>query len=539
MASNQNKLDVAIHPLESQEGVLVKVTPPKEPAHLYTTHVPCDIVLVLDVSGSMDELAPIINPGERDENPGCTVLDIVKHAALTILHTLDETDRLGLVVFSSEARGLQQLVPMDEENKKEADKIIRGLRTGGGTDLWQGLEKGLGLFSPDPNPGKTPALMLLTDGLPNQGAPAQGYAEALRARGSLPATIQTFGFGPQIMSGLLSTMAEIGGGCFGFIPHSNMVPLKIRKCTVIVNAVAHLQSTFAADRRLHLTARPSTASLSTEQRMETHPDQGWQEGSTHLTVRLGNIQYGQTRDIYVRFAGEVGSDSTIYAQLVYSNVDGAHQFLRRKVPVTQASTITNKEMAFHENRSWICRSILELFARDERGFPTDSHASFDRVAWFARLVEDLTVKDHNDKCNRALDEQVEGLIRQAAHADGSEWKRWGKHYLLGVWAAHAKQLQTTFLDPGVQAYDAESPLFTKCRDRLAKAFEEEVVPPTPSRPADADPAYSSGSATLSMESYNSRSLMRSHNAYSSPGVSRDRKRGEVLDLDLDLDDFYF
>lgn len=131
--------------------------------------MPCDIVLVLDVSESMDELAPILNPGERDENPGCTVLDIVKHAALTVLHTLDENDRLGLVVFSATARLLQELVPMNEENKKELDKTIRGLRTEGGTNLWRGLEVGLDLFRSKRNPGKIPALMLLTDGLPNRG----------------------------------------------------------------------------------------------------------------------------------------------------------------------------------------------------------------------------------------------------------------------------------------------------------------------------------------------------------------------------------
>lgn len=169
MASNTGKVDVSIHPLKDHSGVLVKVTPPKEPAHLRTGHVPCDIVLVLDVSGSMAELAPIINPGERDENPGCTVLDIVKHAALTILHTLDENDRLGLAIFSSGARVMQQLVPMNEENKKETDKTIRELRTEGGTNLWQGLEKGLGLFNQDRGAGRVPALMLLTDGQPNRG----------------------------------------------------------------------------------------------------------------------------------------------------------------------------------------------------------------------------------------------------------------------------------------------------------------------------------------------------------------------------------
>ncbi|KAK8112460.1 hypothetical protein PG984_012986 [Apiospora sp. TS-2023a] len=512
MASNTDKLEISIHPLKSQDGVLVKVTPPKEPAHLATAHVPCDIVLVLDVSSSMNHLAPIITPGKPDENQGCTVLDIVKHAALTILHTLDKNDRLGLVIFSSEARVLQQLVPMNEENKKQTNKTIRGLRTEFGTNLWHGLEKGLELFNPDRGTGKVPALLLLTDGLPNQGTPAQGYAGALQGREPLPANIHTFGFGSHIKSGLLSTMAEIGGGHFGFIPHSNMV------CTVMVNAVAHLQSTFATNCHLHLAVRPSTISLSTEQAMDI--TQAQQPESPDLIAPLGNIQYGQTRDIYIHFSSKAGDKSMIGAALTYSDGNGADQTLPCEAPITHASTVSDDEMAFHQNRSRICRFILKLFVRDGQGFITDSNSPFNRVNWFTRLVDGLTVKHYNDKCNQALNEQVEGLVRQAAYADAAEWKRWGKHYLLGVWAAHAKQLHTTFLDPGVKTYCAESPLFIKCQNRLTEAFEEEVVPPQPSRAADADTVYSSGTSTLRMESYNSRSLMDSANAYSTPGISR-------------------
>lgn len=47
-------------------------------------------------------LAPATADGQR-EYTGLTVLDLVKHAARTILETLDERDRLGIVAFSIEA----------------------------------------------------------------------------------------------------------------------------------------------------------------------------------------------------------------------------------------------------------------------------------------------------------------------------------------------------------------------------------------------------------------------------------------------------
>jgi len=94
-----------IHPLPSSDGLLVKIRPPVEPLDHQLEHVPCDIVLVIDVSGSMDSDAPVpTNPDDVREQYGLTVLDLTKHAALTILETLNKDDRLGIVTFSGEVK---------------------------------------------------------------------------------------------------------------------------------------------------------------------------------------------------------------------------------------------------------------------------------------------------------------------------------------------------------------------------------------------------------------------------------------------------
>lgn len=133
-------------------------------------HVPCDIVLVIDVSGSMGSNAPIpANPGEKSENYGLSVLDLVKHASKTILKTLDEGDRLGIVTFASRINVLQKLMPMNEENKRLAQKNIDRMEPTDATNLWQGLLQGIKLFreSTELNTGRTPAIFILTDGQPN------------------------------------------------------------------------------------------------------------------------------------------------------------------------------------------------------------------------------------------------------------------------------------------------------------------------------------------------------------------------------------
>lgn len=105
-AVDSEGLELSVRPLSTAKGLLVKVQPPKAPQGVPADyHVPCDIVLVIDVSGSMSKkaVAPV-NKGEVGEDHGFNTLDLVKHAALTILATLNERDRLGIVKFSGKAK---------------------------------------------------------------------------------------------------------------------------------------------------------------------------------------------------------------------------------------------------------------------------------------------------------------------------------------------------------------------------------------------------------------------------------------------------
>lgn len=99
---------VSINSLASGEGILVTVEPPKIPENSDLSHVPCDIVLVIDVSWSMTSAAPVVGLDQAGamtkEHAGFSVLDITKHAALTVLETLESRDRLGIVTFSTNAK---------------------------------------------------------------------------------------------------------------------------------------------------------------------------------------------------------------------------------------------------------------------------------------------------------------------------------------------------------------------------------------------------------------------------------------------------
>ena len=72
--NSSNDATVSLHPTLDGDGLLVKVDTPRTPRGGIDGHVPCDIVLVVDVSGSMGCNAPV--PGGGSEDYGLSVLDL-------------------------------------------------------------------------------------------------------------------------------------------------------------------------------------------------------------------------------------------------------------------------------------------------------------------------------------------------------------------------------------------------------------------------------------------------------------------------------
>lgn len=73
-----------------------------------------NIVCVIDISGSMDESATVVNPNGDKEQLGLSVLDVVKHSVKTIVENLQDEDQLAIVSYSDNARvelKLQKMTP--------------------------------------------------------------------------------------------------------------------------------------------------------------------------------------------------------------------------------------------------------------------------------------------------------------------------------------------------------------------------------------------------------------------------------------------
>ncbi|KAF3011381.1 hypothetical protein E8E14_009537 [Neopestalotiopsis sp. 37M] len=471
----------------------------------------------------MFDAAPVVGFDKKGqvtrEHPGFSVLDIAKHAALTVLETLDGSDRLGIVKFSDQAEVLQELEFMNSDNKLAADGLIRGLEVENSTNLWQGILKGINLFKDQESSGRNPAILLLTDGQPNGQVPLQGYVGSIQNMTPLPAAIHTFGFGNDIMSDLLKSIAEVGGGNYSFIPDAGMVG------TVFVNAVAHLQSTFANRCILKLTC-DEKLSLQNGSVEETAGSKGQDDLDTltsgltlrsnspqkrSLIIPLGNIHYGQSRTVYFSSSHKVDwnkmhiGELAMSAELSYLRMGQAQFVVKAQRNGREATSLPDWKVSYHQSRAMICRYLSSFFPLGESGerkaVDLDTETMVSARERFDTLCKNIPAKDFDDAYNKSLMQDLQGQVKLAVF-DNDYLCTWGLHYFLSLWDAHVHQMRNTFKDPGVQQYDVDSPLFLGCQKKLISAFDTSVRPPEPSLRSQADGKYSDGRATVSMSSYN-------------------------------------
>ena len=510
---------IDIHCLPANDGIIVKVTPPNDwdadgtttttaataaipgTPDAHPPHVPCDIVLVIDVSGSMSMGAPVpVAEGEALEDTGLSVLDLVKHASRTILETLNENDRLAIVTFATGVKVVQELTTMTPDNKKTAETKIAWMQPEDSTNLWQGVITGMKQFEGKTASGRVRSIMVLTDGLPNFLSPAQGYIPKLRTLAPSLAPIHTFGFGYHLRSGLLKSISEFTGGNYSFIPDAGMIG------TVFVHAVANMQTTFATEAVVHLTMPHEVTVHETlgDAVQKPHKTLFPHKNKVH-TLNVGALQYGQSRDIYLTYATapDARGDLSIKATLEYKRMTDCavhaeatcqlpNRGIRMDVDATwdvidEASDcpppypLSTGEVDFHISRSMLCSFIAQYFPLDGAEEHSPVLYNPDAPKHVAAFIETLPAgkpENAEDPMCRALMADVRGQVTLAL-ADPDAYKRWGRHYLPSLQGAHTVQQCNSFKDPGALLYAAASPRFIACRNALDTAFDT-LPPPTPS-----------------------------------------------------------
>ena len=161
-----------------------------------------DLVVVLDRSGSMN---------------GRKITD-ARRAVQQLMENLSPRDRLALVAYDNAAEPLSGLLPMTESNRRELAAVISGIQPGGGTNLGGGLEAGLEILSTTAAGDHHRKLILISDGLANQGVTDPQALGRMAASGlAKDWVVSTVGVGNDFNEHLMTTLADHGAGNYYYL----------------------------------------------------------------------------------------------------------------------------------------------------------------------------------------------------------------------------------------------------------------------------------------------------------------------------------
>jgi Ca-activated chloride channel family protein len=133
---------------------------PQEIAFFSTTEAPFDLILMLDLSGSVQEK-----------------LDLIKKSALKFVNAARPIDRIGLVTFAGDTRVVAPLTSDRDELEREIKKKIK--KPNGGTLFWDAMAKVLNEIVATKNDGRRTAIIVMTDGVDNALSPFPGVGSKI------------------------------------------------------------------------------------------------------------------------------------------------------------------------------------------------------------------------------------------------------------------------------------------------------------------------------------------------------------------------
>lgn len=163
---------------------------------------PVDLVVVLDRSGSM----------------GGQKIDDARMAVLRLMERLTAHDRMAIITYSNEVQRLSPLVHMNSANLENLSGAVRGIFSGGGTNLGGGLEQAIATLLQTEGTKRQRKVILISDGLANQGITDPRALGAMAANGTEHnLAVSTVGVGYDFNEVLMTTIADHGSGNYYFL----------------------------------------------------------------------------------------------------------------------------------------------------------------------------------------------------------------------------------------------------------------------------------------------------------------------------------
>lgn len=273
---------------------------------------------------------------------------------------------------------------------------------------------------------------------------------------------------------------------------------------MFIHAIANLQSTFAMSATLAIEASHGLKLAETMGDYIRKDDSNGQDQSPKekLLIPLGGLQYGQSRDIFLKYEPSEKKDETpiLKAELQCRPLNMTPGACLATCSILDSPTMPPSDIEFHRNRAMVCAfisSLAPISKTHERTKAKTADVELKRTQLQSLIVilRDTAIEDG---ANEALREDLEGQIMLALSKN--YFPGWGFHYLMSMYNAHFKQVRNSFKDPGPQIYGKDSPLFLAATKELSLIFDT-LPAPTPFVMVR-DASGNSKQVRMKMSSYN-------------------------------------
>ena len=394
---------------------------------------PVDIVLCIDISGSMGTDAPVKGGDGKSTSYGISVLSLTVSAAKTILNTLEEKDNISIVTYTDKAETLFTDCSCTTHNKETIICELDRLTPKCSTNIWDGLKTSLDILRLNSPPNKLKVIKLLTDGVPNI-EPNRGHEYMLEKYfkdNEFKCMINCYGFGYHLKSDLLDNISRISGGDgYSFIPDSSLLG------NVFIHGVSNFYTTAITNVPVKVVYKDNTMT----------------------EFNINSLKYGQDKNIVMGVDKEVlyveiNIRGNIIKSELYDMLEDYYyeQFYRYK--------------AYN-----LIDDLIIMKKFNDAGFKT----SLENLILEITFNKDVKDNEYIKNILFDLEGQVKEALNMTNQGHKEDWfTKWGIHYLRSLKAAYENEICNNFKDKGVSNFTGE--LFEQLRDEISDIFDN--MPP--------------------------------------------------------------
>mgnify|MGYP001198884602 FL=1 len=438
----QEKLDeIRLEPYWTNNELFVEVQMPD-----VEIRPPVDLVLCIDVSGSMGAEATLKGGSNETISHGFSVLSLTISAAKTILHSLNEDDNLSVVTYSAVSEVIFANVSCTKDNKIMIESGLNTLKPTFNTNMWAGIIESLDILRKTSPPHRIKSVFLLTDGIPNV-VPPRGHTYMLEKyfhEHQFKCPISFYGFGYHLESTLLRELADVSGSDgYSFIPDASLLG------NVFIHGLSNLFITAAQYPTLQITLSNNVS---------------FTDKCSMKTIHIDSLKYGKSKNFM--FSLDTKQGSRIPRKSIQMTLQIGDKIIKSNPCVTPADSLWPQNFRLEKVSRLKAITIIDecVTSKEYRNFNASNLEKF-----IAELR--IQAKDSEFIKNILLD--FEGQVREALNltltGEKEDWfQRWGRHYLRSLAQAYRNEICNNFKDKGVSNFGGA--LFDKMRDEVDKVF---------------------------------------------------------------------